>query len=255
MDYGRAYLFFLRKPKTGLKNVLLSTVITLIPAIGPIIFLGYMVVLGECLLRDEKREAHSDFSLDRFPDYLRLGIWPFVTILLFSLLIILPIYIILAGATIRISLSLGKPIMIPILIGLLGLIFFFLISYLIGPMLLYSQKYQILDIKGAFWFVINFIKILGFSYMIVVIVSMMLNFLITLIDFLCCIIGIFPANMVSQVAHEHILIQLYDKYLILGGRPLPSVELSPELIFKPTDLTEPQNFSEEQTNYDDPQFR
>ncbi|MCX7664575.1 MAG: hypothetical protein N2112_03415 [Gemmataceae bacterium] len=254
MDYAKAYLFFLRKPQTGFKNVLFGTIISLIPAIGPIIFLGYMVVIAEWLLKDEKRENYPDFSFDRFLDYLKLGLWPFVTVLIFSLLIILPIYLILAAIAFGIGIALDEPILIPIILAILGLFLGFMISYVMGPLLLYSQKYQKLDIKGASRFALNFVKTLGFKHVIVVIINMMLSFLVTLIGFLFCLIGIYPANTVSQVAYEHILIQLYDEYLALGGDRLPSVDLPHELAFQPSDLNQSRRFSQEQKDYDDSEF-
>jgi hypothetical protein len=255
MDYGKAYLFFVRKPQTGFKNLLLGTVIGLIPAIGSIIFLGYMVVISEWLLEDKKRENYPDFSLNRFTDYLKLGLWPFVTILVFSSLIILPIYLILAGVAIGISLILDEKILIPILLVLLSLFMGMLLSYLTGPLLLYSQKHQKLDIKGTFQFALNFVKTLGFKYVIVMTITTLVNLLFNLVGLLLCFIGIYPASTISQVAYEHMLIQLYDEYLALGGAKLPSVDLPPELAFKPKSQPQPKSMAEELIDFDDSDFQ
>ena len=60
------------------KNLLLTTVCVLIPVIGMMVLLGYLFEVIEFKHRQGDEKPYADFDFDRFVDYLKRGLWPFL---------------------------------------------------------------------------------------------------------------------------------------------------------------------------------
>ncbi len=251
MDYGKAYLFLTRKPKTGYTNLLMATLLSLIPVVGPIVIMGYMTIVAEWLLKDEKRERYPDLSFEWFMDYLKLGLWPFVTGIIIAVIFI-PFYMIIGVGAFAIGITTDEPILLVVISVVGSLLLGIFLSVIVRPMMFYSQKVQKLDFKGSLRFTRQFLKIVGGKYLITIILNTFVSMFVIVVGLLVCFVGLYPASAIVQFAYEHLFIQLYDEYLKRGGEPLPEVNLPPQLAFRgyPHGPQVP-----EKADHDDSEFR
>ena len=76
MDYIASISDFFKSPK-WMMNLLLGGVCVLIPIVGPIVVLGWLIT-GFWARRDENFETFPDFDFSHFGKYLERGLWPFL---------------------------------------------------------------------------------------------------------------------------------------------------------------------------------
>ena len=104
MKYTDSVFDFFKSPK-WMMNLLLGGVCVLIPVVGPMVVLGWLIT-GFWARQDESFETFPDFDFSHFGKYLERGLWPFlvtfvagvgVSIVLVPLFWILMIPAMLAG--------------------------------------------------------------------------------------------------------------------------------------------------------------
>lgn len=218
MRYELAFRYFVGR-SNGLVSLLLATVCLLIPAIGPIVLLGYQAKVAERLIRDPNLRAHPRFDFDQFVDYLTRGVWPFVISLLISLasvvVVILPAVAIVAATAAADMLVVGAIVAAVILVvGTFGT------AMVAWPWGLYAELTARFDLPGGWRFVKDFWSLLGVRAFLSILAFWLLGSLVGLLGMLACFVGVYPASIVVQMAGQHLLVQHYLLYLEAGGTPI-----------------------------------
>jgi len=95
LDYWRPIGFVFDSPNWAL-NCLLIGVCQLIPIVGPIVMLGYQYEIVIALLR-QPAAGCPDFDFNRFGDYLRRGLMPFLFSLIFAFLLMFVVWLVMIG--------------------------------------------------------------------------------------------------------------------------------------------------------------
>jgi hypothetical protein len=258
MRYLQSYRFLFTSPN-WLTNLLLASVCSLIPVIGPIVLIGYLFEVIDVLLRrraverlretsrsteafgervmdalpaddDEEADAYPDFSFSRFGDYLVRGVWPFLARLIVGMMVGIPAVVLLIVGIVMGSVASAAANSTPVLVAVYAafwIVYLFLmliVGVLTTP--LYLRAGLSADLGSAFsWtFYRDFMKRAGKQ---VVLVELFLGFtaaLLFVVGLLMCYVGIFPALALIQYAHHHLEYQLYELYLERGGEPVERKE-------------------------------
>jgi hypothetical protein len=227
MQYLKPYTFFLNKPN-GSKNLLWGFLCYLssfvIPLIGPLVWMGYIVDCIRTLKQDPNIEDHPDFDPNKFAEYLGLGIWPLAMNLVVGLFFFFIIMIVTAVAF-GVGYATKEPLIgIAILVvGYFPLLFG--MAFITWPMNLHSQLRSSLELGEAIRFTIRFLKLVGGQSFISLIVHFFIANLLAIAGLLLCFIGVYAAMAVITMAQEHYMIQLYRLYLDEGGEPIPEPEV------------------------------
>lgn len=220
MEFQLAFRYIIDR-SGGFTNLLLITVSQLIPAIGPILLLGYRAEVATALDRDPDLRRHPKFNFDRFVEYLTRGIWPF----LISLILVLPMIPVFFLAIVAgLLIDPPGPNNPPFLAFAIACVVMFgsaiLISILSVPMTFHAEYTGRFDLAGAFHFALAFWKHVGWLMIGTGLVFMFLAWVVAIIGLLFCFIGIYPASALTQMANVHLVVQLYRIYLDRGGVPL-----------------------------------
>lgn len=218
MRFGLAFGFFINKTG-GSKNLLLLTLCQLIPVVGPIVIYGYRARVAMALIRDLDLRDHFDFDFDRFSKYLMRGLWPFLMGLILSLAFIIPLAIAF-GLGIAAGAAAGNA-GIGFLVG--GLVYFVgivVLTMLSVPMTFHAGLVNRFDFPEAWRFAGRFWSLVGGQALLTGLLFVPLAMIVSILGFLCCFIGIYPASIIITMAGEHLMVQLYVEYLARGGEPI-----------------------------------
>ena len=74
--------------------------------------------------------------------------------------------------------------------------------------------------KEEIKFAIRFLRLCGVSTLVAVLMFTMLGSVLLTLGLLLCIVGVFPAAAIYQMAEQHMMSQLYLHYLEEGGEPI-----------------------------------
>lgn len=240
MQYQLAFGFILNRTG-GAVNLLLITVCNFIPILGPIVLLGYRAEVAQTLLRDDELRRHPKLDFNRFMEYLTRGVWPFITSLIVG--VAAAVFVgIAAVVAIGIGIAANKPELALILTY--AFMFPILIISMVAsaPMTFHAELSGKFDLGAEFRFALSFWKIVGGQAIIAMLVFIPLSILVAIGGLLLCFVGVYPASALTQMAGQHILVQLYALYLERGGDPIPE--------FQP-----PERYDEEQDDNDRPRRR
>ena len=241
MQYGLAFGYFIQRTG-GFTNLLLVTVCQFIPIVGPIVALGYRSEVAQALLHDEELRRHPKFDFNRFVEYLTRGVWPF----LMSLVVVLgavPLIVILVLASIFIGAAANQPeVGIVVGVGFYILALFLAIAFS-APMAFHAELAGKFDLKGAFRFAKEFWTTVGGSAFLTGLIFVPLSLIVALLGLLCLIVGVYFASTISQMAGQHLMVQLYAEYLERGGEPIRE--------YDPRDKFEDDEFEDERDDRED----
>lgn len=254
MHYLQAYRFVFKSPKWML-NLLLTSISSLIPVVGPIVLIGYFFDIIDVLIRrralerlgdenhssesfgervmdalpaeeDYRTASYPDFDFNLFADYLTRGLWPFLIRFAVNLIVamlasfVLIVGMILVGMTLSASNSVYGFIL---MYGSFWIIYAFLIwamGILTTP--LYLRAGLSGDFASAFSmaFYRDFMKRVGKEVVAVELFMAATGAVLTVMGILMCYFGLFPAFALISYAHHHLEYQLYELYLERGGEPI-----------------------------------
>src|ERR1700704_4458903 len=96
MNYVGSISDFFKSPH-WMMNMLLGGVCVLIPIIGPIVVLGWLIT-GFWARQDQSFETFPAFDFSHFVKYLERGLWPFLVALVTSMafcIVLLPLWILM----------------------------------------------------------------------------------------------------------------------------------------------------------------
>src|SRR5262249_25434002 len=163
-------------------TLLAGAVCMLVPAVGPIVFLGYLVEVTEGLLRDPRRQDYPAFDTARLTDYLLRGLWPFLEALPASLPLGLRVGL-LVGAVIAVAAVADQPLLligIPVVAIPLGL----LLSVLVWPFTLHAGLRGQFDFGGSLRFARRFLGLVGGKALLAAVVNGLAGLVLLLVGYL-----------------------------------------------------------------------
>ena len=220
MRFGLAFNYVLGRTG-GFANLLLLAVCGFIPVVGPIVALGYRAEVAQTLLRDDERRRHPKFDFNLFAEYLGRGIWPFVMGLIVGMVGAFAVFVSFFLAFVAATFD---PIA-GLIVGILGYTAsIFLIVAVSAPMQFHAELAGKLDFAAAFQFAKSFWFTVGAQAILAWLIFLPLSMFVVILGLLLCVVGVYPAAALVQMAGLHLMVQLYDEYLDRGGDPIREYE-------------------------------
>jgi hypothetical protein len=237
VNYTDSVSDFFKSPK-WMMNLLLGGVCVLIPIVGPMVVLGWLIT-GFWARQDERFETFPDFDFSHFGKYLERGLWPFlvafvtsmaVSIVMVPLIWALMIPVMLVGGLS----SHGHEANAAGCLGVFAMILMLLIwaVMIIGLMLVLvplkiraslTQDFaKSFDLK----FVKQFIALTWKEMVLSSLFVMVSGLLLVCLGLIVFCVGVYFATVLTYFSWTHLHKQLYALYLSRGGEPVP---LSPKL--------------------------
>ena len=240
MNYSDSISDFFKSPK-WMMNLLLGGVCVLIPIVGPIVVLGWLIT-GFWARQDQRFETFPDFDFSHFGKYLERGLWPFLVAFVVSMAIsivmvpvawVLMIPMILVGGA-----SSGQEASAAGCVGILSLILMMLVwAVLIVGMMLVLVPLKIrasLTQDFAKSFDLGFLKrFVALTWKEMVLSSLFVvatGALFICLGLILFCVGAYFATVLTYFSWTHLHKQLYALYLSRGGEPIP---MSPKLVESP----------------------
>jgi len=237
VNYTASVSDFFKSPK-WMMNLLLGGVCVLIPIVGPMVVLGWLIT-GFWARRDENFETFPDFDFSHFGKYLELGLWPFlvafvasmaVSIVMVPLAWIMMIPMMLVGG----FSSGGHEANAVGCFGILAVILMMLVwaVMLVGlmlvlvPLKIRASLTQDFAKSFDFGFVKRFVALTWKEMMLSSLFVMATGLLFLCLGMIVFCVGIYFATVLTYFSWTHMHKQLYTLYLSRGGEPVP---LSPKL--------------------------
>lgn len=267
MRYMQSYSFLFGS-RNWTTNLLLASLCVLIPAVGPIILIGYLfevidVLLGRRPWPSDKKSAnrasdaicepplvipaiqtparsgaYPDLTFDRLGEYLARGVWPFLVQLIVSLPMgfIFGMLWVFGMMLIGVAAANESGVMAALIAVLLFAIYLLVVvatGLVLTPM--YIRAGLMGDFAGAFSmaFVRDFLNRVGKETLLAQLFLSATSVLLMPVGILTCCIGMYPAAALIAFAHHHLDLQLYELYLERGGTPVegkaaPVIRPAPE---------------------------
>ena len=225
MEYRRAYSHPFQQ-SNWIKTVLLLAVCILIPIVGVMVILGYRAEILDRWLDDGDDRRQKVFDFGRFSEQLNRGISPFLYQLIIGLAFGMVLGIMYVGLIILWITSKNQGLF------LVGLAFFYLclfviqifVKMIVWPFTLHGQITGKFEFGNAWRFAKDFYSRIGITNLAgIALCCMVLDLLVMIVGMMLFCIGMYPALAVMLLADNHILWQLYRRYLEKGGVEIPQI--------------------------------
>ena len=236
VDYAASISDFFKSPK-WIMNLLLGGVCVLIPIVGPMVIIGWLIT-GFWARQDENFETFPEFDFSHFGKYLERGVWPFlvtfVVSMAFSIVMVPLAWVLMIPAMLVGGFSSGHGANTSSCFGIFAMILMMLFSaVMIFAMMLVLVPLKIraaLTQDFAKSFDVGFVKrFLALTWKEIVISSlfvMLTGLLFVCLGTIVFCVGVYFAIVLVYFSWTHLHKQLYTLYLSRGGEPVP---LSPKL--------------------------
>jgi hypothetical protein len=237
VNYTDSITDFFKSPK-WMMNLLLGGVCVLIPIVGPMVLLGWLIT-GFWARQDERFETFPEFDFSHFSKYLERGLWPFLVAFVASMavsIVMVPVaWILMIPMMLVGGLSSGANEANAIsCFGILALILMMLVwAVMIVGLLLLLVPLKIrasLTQDFAKSFDVGFVKrFVALTWKEMVLSSLFVfaaGFLLVCLGMIVFCVGVYFATVLTYFSWTHLHKQLYALYLSRGGEPIP---LSPKL--------------------------
>lgn len=230
MRYLDSYGYIFRSPDWG-TNVLLGGLCQLIPIVGPIVMWGYQFEIIDSLLR-QSEAIYPKFDFNRFVDYLKRGVWPFLVGLILGA-IMMPVMIVL-----QVMMSAGMAAVgaaaendsdgaaIAIMVVVMGVFFLAimvlttLMWFITVPMALRAGLSQDIGESFRLAWIKDFVSRVWKEQLLSALFLSVTSFVVVMVGLALCCVGVYPAVAVIMFAQAHIYYQLYSLFLRRGGAPV-----------------------------------
>jgi hypothetical protein len=217
-------------------NILLVTVLLLIPVVGQLAMYGWYCEIMQRLARNHPQPIPK-FSFSDFGHYLGRGVYPFVTRLIVSLPFSMVMGVLggVMGFAMMFMLRTAPhhtrggapPTELFILYGCfigLSLLMSPFITVFVNAGLMRAELTEDLGKTFNVSGLLNTLKLTWFTSLYSSIVYGFIAFFVGVIGMLCCYVGLFPAVVILSAGMTHLRFQVYQRYLAKGGAPF---ELKP----------------------------
>jgi uncharacterized protein DUF4013 len=236
VNYTASVSDFFKSPK-WMMNLLLGGVCVLIPIVGPMVVLGWLIT-GFWARQDENFETFPDFDFSNFGKYLERGLWPFLVAFVvstaFSLVMVPLVWIAMIPAMLVSGPSSGGDANTSSCLGFIAMIlmmlFFAVIIFAMMLVLVPLKVRASLTQDFAKSFDVGFVKrFVALTWKEIVLSSlfvMITGTLFVCLGMIVFCVGMYFAIVLVYFSWEHVHKQVYTLYLSRGGEPVP---LSPKL--------------------------
>lgn len=236
MNYTDSITDFFKSPK-WMMNLLLGGVCVLIPIVGPMVVLGWLIT-GFWARQDQNFETFPEFDFSHFGKYLERGLWPFLVAFVVSMgfsILIVPLTWVLIIPTMLIGgLSSGHEANAGTCVGAIAMILVLLVvAVMICALMMVLVPLKIrasLTQDFAKSFDLGFVKrFLALTWKEIVLSSlfvMVAGTLLICLGMVVFCVGMYFATVLVYFSWTHLHKQLYALYLSRGGEPIP---FSPKL--------------------------
>jgi hypothetical protein len=247
MNYTDSIKDFFASPRWGM-NLLMGGVCSLIPVIGPMVLLGWL--LGGFWGRSGYRAAEFPaFDFARFTDYLMRGLWPFLVALVVSVVFVPLMWVVCfipligaqalgAGGGHRGSDAEGL-VVLALMVGMLVVlaVLGILLMLVVKPLMIRAELLQ--DFGKAFnlrWS-LDFIKRTWLECVLATMFIWLASMVLSIVGMAAFCIGIYFVSGPVYFAMAHLDRQIYQLFVRRGGEAL---ETSPKLSDGPPPLRIPE---------------
>jgi hypothetical protein len=236
VNYTDSISDFFKSPK-WMMNLLLGGVCVLIPIVGPMVILGWLIT-GFWARQDERFETFPEFDFSHFGKYLERGLWPFlvafVTSAAFSIIMVPVIWVLLIPMIVVGGFSSGNEpnagtcfgAIAMVLVMLVVAVLIFAMMLVLVPLKIRASLTQDFAQSFDFGFVKRFLALTWKEIVVSSLFVMIAGTLLICLGMLVFCIGMYFATVVVYFSWTHLHKQLYQLYLSRGGEPVP---LSPKL--------------------------
>ncbi len=234
MRYLDSLQDFFKSPR-WVTNILLAGLCVLIPIVGPIALIGWLLT-GFWARRDEDPATFPDLDFSRFGDYLQRGVWPFLVMLVSAGVLAPVLWILIMIPTVLLSFLLqgndspGLGNLIAIAFGLVMFVFYIVaivaVVLVTKPLVLKASLTQDFAKAFDFNFVKRFISLMWKESILSALFLSLVSFVLMPLGMLAFCVGVYAAAALIYYAWAHLDKQIYALYLGRGGEP---VEISPKL--------------------------
>lgn len=233
MNYLGSFRDFFQSPK-WLTNLLLAGLCSLIPVVGPMVLLGWL--LGGFWGRDTYQAAtFPAFDFGRFGNYLTRGLWPMLVSLVAGVVIAPAMWLVCFVPLMCMSTLTGGHghhgsdgvalVMVPLMLGaMLAMIVAF--GLLIKPLMLRAALLQDFSKAFDFGWALHFLKCTWLECVLATVFLWFASLALALVGLMAICVGIYFVSGPIYFAVSHLDRQLYLLFLERGGDAL---EPSPKL--------------------------
>ncbi|MEM6915532.1 MAG: DUF4013 domain-containing protein [Verrucomicrobiota bacterium] len=199
----------------------------LIPIVGPMVAIGF---LFRRFTRERQGHPTEDFDFNFFADYLKMGLWPTIATLVFSLVAV-PIILVFAFLpAVLIPLmeeaSEAAAIVVAVVAFTIYIGALILLTLASCPILIRSGLMMDFKAGFSFSFIKGFLGKVGLSLIGYYLLLMLISFPLLLVGYLALVIGVYVVSAWLQVATMHLVYQHYELSVERGGE---KIEINPEL--------------------------
>ena len=222
-------------------NLLLAGVCFLIPIVGPIVVMGWLIT-GFWAREDAKPETFPAFNFEEFGKYLERGLWPFLVMLVTSLLLVPVMFVVMIPIflmTAFLSSHQGNENAFVVALAVIAMVLLYFLMMMLTALILAPFKLRAsLTQDFAKSFDLRFAKrFIALTWKEIIIASLFLmvaSIGLSIVGMLALCIGFYFAMVPVYFAWTHLNKQIYALYLSRGGEPVPR---SPKLNDGPPPLT------------------
>ncbi len=243
MNYTASIKDFFASPKWGM-NLLFGAVCSLIPVIGPMVLLGWL--LGGFWGREGYRAAtFPAFDFGRFTDYLMRGLWPFLVAMVASVVFVplmwVACFVPMLGANVLVGhnghhgsgaeglLVLALLLGTFVVVAVLGLI----LMLVVKPLMLRAELLQDFGKAFDFRWGLDFIKRTWLECILATMFIWIASIVLSIVGMAAFCVGVYFISGPVYFAMAHLDRQIYLIYLERGGAAL---EASQKLLDGPPPL-------------------
>ncbi len=211
------------------QNMLMGTVMMLIPIVGPIAFGGWMCETHQRLVRRHPQPMPK-FDFGDFTHYLSRGLMPFLVNFVMMFPLILVLYGVIAALVfggIAANAATGEQLIAIAVVaggGLVSMVIWFSLLAVVNAAMTRAELTEDFGRAMSFGPMFDYTRSTFTRFIWKTIVFSFIGFGILILGMLACYIGMYPAVYVLQVAGMHMRWQLYDDHVGRGGEP---IELKP----------------------------
>ena len=231
MKYLDSVQDFFKSPRWGM-NLLLAGVCSLIPVVGPMVVLGWL--LGGFWGRDDTNPAtFPDFKFDRFADWLKRGLWPMLVGLVISfvaapvmwLIMFVPMMAVgaLAGGSDHHNSGgaglLGLLMMVVVIVVVIA--FQLALALFVKPLMLRACLLQDFGKAFDFRWCLRFVKLTWLESILAFLFLMVVGVAFEFVGLLALCVGVLFIFGPIYFAWVHLDQQIYKLFVQRGGEPLP----------------------------------
>ena len=233
MNYAASVSDFFKSPK-WMMNLLLGGVCVLIPLVGPMVVLGWLVT-GFWARQDENFETFPDFDFSHFGKYLERGLWPFLVAFIAGMVVVPLAWILMIPTMLIGGLSSGGHdanvatcfgVFAVILMILAWGIMIFGLMLVLVPLKIRASLTQDFAKSFDFGFMKRFVALTWKEMVLSSLFVMATGLLFTCLGLIVFCVGVYFSTVLTYFSWTHLHKQLYTLYLSRGGEPVP---LSPKL--------------------------